>query len=111
MFASGVRLTKHTVVGCHAPGNLNCTISHDAIVGDFATLSPSVHLRGGCLIEDGSTIGTGCVVLPEVRVGRGAVVGAGATIVCDVAPGTTVVGAAARLTLPSRSARDETQSE
>lgn len=105
--AAGVRLTTHIVVGRHAHLNLNCTVGHDVIVEDVATLYPGVHLGGGCVIEEGATLGTGCVILPNVRVGRGAVVGAGAVVVRDVAPDTTVVGTVARPTLRSRFGDDE----
>jgi sugar O-acyltransferase (sialic acid O-acetyltransferase NeuD family) len=111
VIAAGVRLTTHIVLGRHAHLNLNCTVGHDVIVEDYATLFAGVHLGGGCAIEEGATLGTGCVILPNVRVGCGAVVGAGAVVVRDVAPDTTVVGAVARLTLRSRVAEDATRSE
>ena len=63
------------------------------------------------MIEEGATLGIGCVVLPNVRVGRGAVVGAGAAVVRDVPANTTVVGIVARPTLRSRFAEHETRSE
>jgi sugar O-acyltransferase (sialic acid O-acetyltransferase NeuD family) len=110
VIAAGARLTTHIVVGRQAHINLNCTIGHDVIIEDYATLYPGVHLGGGCVIEEGATLGTGCVVLPNVRVGRGAVVGAGAVVVRAVAPDTTVVGTVARPTLRSRSAEDEARS-
>ncbi len=101
IIAAGVRLTTHIVLGRHAHLNLNCTVGHDVIIEDYATLFAGVHLGGGCVIEESATLGTGCVVLPNVHVGPGAVVGAGAVVVRDVAPDTTVVGAVARLTLRS----------
>jgi sugar O-acyltransferase (sialic acid O-acetyltransferase NeuD family) len=104
--AAGVRLMTHVVVGRHAHLNLNCTIGHDAVVEDFATLYAGVHLGGGVVVEEGATLGTGCVILPNVRVGRAAVVGAGAVVVRDVAADTTVVGAVARPTIRSRSDDD-----
>ncbi len=54
------------------------------------------------MIEEGASLGLGSVILPNVRVGRGAVVGAGAVVVRDVAPGATVLGAVARPTLAAR---------
>jgi sugar O-acyltransferase (sialic acid O-acetyltransferase NeuD family) len=97
--AAGARLTTNVVVGRHAHVNFNCTIGHDVVIEDFATLFPGVHVSGGCVIGEGATLGTGCVIVPNVRVGSGATVGAGAVVVRDVEPGTTVVGPAARPSL------------
>lgn len=43
-------------------------------------------------LEGGCSIGAGAVVLPGVRIGTGAVVGAGAVVTHDVEPYETVVG-------------------
>ena len=48
------------------------------------------------VIEDDVWLGTNAVVLPGVRVGRGAIVGAGAVVTRDVPPFTVVAGAPAR---------------
>ncbi len=48
------------------------------------------------VLEDGCDIGVGAIILPGVRVGARAQVGAGAVVTKDVAPGATVVGAPAR---------------
>ena len=45
------------------------------------------------IIEDDAYIGAGAKVLGNVRIGRGAVVGANAVVTRDVPPGATVVGA------------------
>jgi len=102
--AAGTRLTTNIVVGRHAHLNMSCTVGHDTLIGDFVTMYAGVHLGGGCVIEDGATLGTGCVIIPNVRVGRDALVGAGAVVVHDVEPGATVVAPAARATLRSRTA-------
>jgi acetyltransferase-like isoleucine patch superfamily enzyme len=44
------------------------------------------------VIEDGAWIGGGAIVLPGVRVGRGAVVAAGAVVTKDVPPHSIVAG-------------------
>jgi len=52
--------------------------------------------RGPVHIEDDAWIGTGAVILPGVRVGRGAVIGANAVVSRDVAPLAVVAGAPAQ---------------
>lgn len=49
------------------------------------------------VLEDGCDIGVGAVILPGVRVGRGAQVGAGAVVTSNVASGAIVAGSPARV--------------
>jgi acetyltransferase-like isoleucine patch superfamily enzyme len=53
------------------------------------------ELRGP-VVEDAAMVGGGASLLPGVVVGRGGVVGSGAVVTRDVAPGTTVMGVPAR---------------
>jgi UDP-2-acetamido-3-amino-2,3-dideoxy-glucuronate N-acetyltransferase len=48
------------------------------------------------IVERRATLGSGAVVLGGVRIGRGALVGAGAVVTRDVEPGQTVAGSPAR---------------
>jgi UDP-2-acetamido-3-amino-2,3-dideoxy-glucuronate N-acetyltransferase len=48
------------------------------------------------VVERRASLGSGAVILGGVRIGEGALVGAGAVVTKDVAPGTTVVGNPAR---------------
>jgi acetyltransferase-like isoleucine patch superfamily enzyme len=50
----------------------------------------------GTVVEDGASIGSGATILGGVRIGHDALVGAGAVVTRDVAPGATVVGNPAR---------------
>ena len=55
------------------------------------------HVPGVVVIEDDVWIGANCVITPDVRIGRGAVVGAGAVVTRDVAPLAVVGGVPARV--------------
>ena len=48
------------------------------------------------VVESKASIGSGAVVLGGIRIGSGALVGAGAVVTKDVAPGDVVVGSPAR---------------
>ena len=48
------------------------------------------------VVESGSFVGAGAILLPGVRVGRGSFVAAGSVVTGDVPPGTLVAGVPAR---------------
>jgi acetyltransferase-like isoleucine patch superfamily enzyme len=52
--------------------------------------------HGHIEIDDDAWLGTGCIVLPNVRIGKGAVVGAGSVVTKDVPDFTVVVGVPAK---------------
>jgi UDP-2-acetamido-3-amino-2,3-dideoxy-glucuronate N-acetyltransferase len=54
------------------------------------------------LVKRSASIGSGAVILCGVTIGEGALVGAGAIVTRDVAPGTIVAGNPARVVLRSR---------
>jgi acetyltransferase EpsM len=48
-------------------------------------------------IAKGAFIGSGAILLPDVKVGAWSVVGAGSVVISDVPPHSTVFGAPARV--------------
>lgn len=94
-------LTTNLKVGRHLQTNVHCTISHDAIVGDYVTLGPGVHISGWVQLGDRVTIGAGATIINGSKTGRltigdDAVVGAGACVIRPVLPGVTVAGVPAK---------------
>ena len=57
-------------------------------------------------VERGATLGSGAIVLGGIRIGRDALVGAGAVVTRDVEPGLTVAGNPARAMRRAPDARD-----
>jgi len=82
----GVYITRGAKVICHTA----FTPLTQKIVGVEYTI-------GNVVIEEGAYIGVNAVVLPSVRVGRCAVIGAGAIVTKDVPPYAIVGGVPARI--------------
>jgi acetyltransferase-like isoleucine patch superfamily enzyme len=61
-------------------------VAHDHVSDSVAAI----------VVEDGAFIGTGSIILPGVRIGRNAVVAAGAVVSGDVPPDTVVGGVPAK---------------
>lgn len=97
-----VTLTSNIRIGKYFHANLYSYVEHDCVIGDFVTFAPAVKCNGNVVVEDYAYIGAAAVIKQGKRgkplvIGRGAVVGMGAVVTKDVAPGATVVGSPARL--------------
>ena len=56
---AGSIITTNIRIGRQVHINLDCTIGHDAVLGDFTTLAPGVHVSGWVLTGERVYIGTG----------------------------------------------------
>lgn len=98
-------------VGSYLSGESGLSIADDVIIGPHARLLSTGHgihdgdplvwknpLTGApIVIEQGAWIGGGATILPGVRIGRGAVIGAGSVVTRDVPDFAIVAGNPARL--------------
>ncbi len=102
IFCPFSHVTCDLVIGRHFHANIYSYVAHDCEIGDFVTFAPAVRCNGNVVIEDEVYVGTGAILRQgtkdkKLRIGKGAVIGAGAVVLTDVAPGTTVVGNPARV--------------
>jgi UDP-3-O-[3-hydroxymyristoyl] glucosamine N-acyltransferase len=129
----GCHIGRRCVVGRHVTINYNTTIGSETKIMDHTWLAGNmsvgehVFISGGVMtandnemgaagyndqtvigphIEDGVCIGVGAILLPNTRIGRHAVVAAGAVVTKDVEPGCIVKGIPARVS--GRMAKDVT---
>jgi UDP-2-acetamido-3-amino-2,3-dideoxy-glucuronate N-acetyltransferase len=100
---SGVQLWNGTVVG------------NDVFIGPNATFTNDKYPKSrhypdrflSTIIEDEVSIGANAVLLPGIRIGKGARIGAGAVVTKDVPPEAVVVGNPARQVQTSQAAPQE----
>lgn len=72
-------------------------LGHDAVVGDGCTISAHCDITGHAHLERGVFLGSHAAVMPGVRVGAFAKVGAGSVAFRKVKSGETVIGVPAKL--------------
>ncbi len=90
--AQGVIVVTGSRIGNSVNIHTAATIDHDNVIEDGANIAPGVHTAGRVIIRKDAFLGTGTLVIPDMHIGEGAVTGAGAVVVRNVADYTQVVG-------------------
>ena len=86
-----------TIVGRGCIINTGAIVDHECRIDDGVHICPGAHLTGCVHVGSYSTIGTGAIILPRIKLGQGVIVGAGAVVIEDVPSYTIVVGNPARV--------------
>jgi len=96
IICAGNIITVNIEIGKHVIVNLDCTIGHDAIIGAYSTILPSVNVSGFVKTEECVSVGTGSAIIHGVNIGKNTVIGAGAVVVKDLPANCTAVGSPAK---------------
>ena len=100
VICAGVVINTGTKVGQNVILNTGCTVDHHNIIENHAHIAPGVHLGGDVTIGKGTLVGIGATVMPQRQVGCWSKVGAGAVVTRNVPAETTVVGIPAEVKNP-----------
>lgn len=87
-----IQIGSHAAIG---PGTVIRAANH-CFASQEQPIMTQGHSPGRIIIEEDVWIGANCVITPDVRIGRGAIVGAGAVVTRNVAPFSIVGGVPAR---------------
>jgi sugar O-acyltransferase (sialic acid O-acetyltransferase NeuD family) len=101
ILCGGCVLTTDIVIGQHVQMNLNSTLGHDTVIGDFSTIGPGVNIAGFVRIGKRVFIGAGVVIINgsvdrPLEIGDDAVIGAGSCVIKSLPPNAKVFGNPAR---------------
>jgi len=96
ILSEGVRLGALVNLGRHCALRFNASIGHESLLEDYVYVSSGVILGGRVQIGEGAYLGMGCTIKQGVTIGPESIIGAGAVVLKDVKPHTTVVGVPAK---------------
>lgn len=77
--------------------NAHVCIGHDAVIGEFSTVSPGAMIMGNCKIGSKVYVGVGSSFREKVSVGDQSIIGAGAAVVSDIPEKVMALGVPAKI--------------
>jgi sugar O-acyltransferase (sialic acid O-acetyltransferase NeuD family) len=89
---AGVIMTTQITIGQHAHLNLQTTIGHDCVIGDYFTTAPGVRVNGNCTIGDAVYMGTNAMTKQGVSICSDTTIGMGAVVLKDIHESGTYIG-------------------
>ncbi|MFA5974774.1 MAG: acyl-ACP--UDP-N-acetylglucosamine O-acyltransferase [Elusimicrobiota bacterium] len=93
----GTAATALTQIGARCLFMAYSHVAHDCIIGSEVIVANSVAIAGHCDVGDGAIIGGMAGIHQFVRIGKLAMIGAGAMVPLDIAPFTMAQGDRAKL--------------
>ncbi|MEO1969608.1 MAG: NeuD/PglB/VioB family sugar acetyltransferase [Sphingomonadaceae bacterium] len=93
---AGAVVGPRTSLGIGAIVNHAASIDHDCEIADYLNVCPGGRLAGCVQAGSNVFVGINASILQGLKIGKNAVIGAGAVVTRDVAAGETVIGVPAR---------------
>ena len=87
---------KFSKLGNNCYLNVNSVIDHECVVGNGVHIMGSAYIAGRVKIENFVSVGANATILPDLVLGEGSIIGAGAVVTKNVKPYDVVVGNPAR---------------
>lgn len=100
MLSPHVTISSNVTIGRQFTANSYAYVSHDCVLGDFVTMAPRSTCCGRVRVGDGAMIGAGAVIAPETEelyIAEGARIAAGAVVRRSVPAGALAYGNPARI--------------
>lgn len=92
IITAGSILTCNIEIGKHCHLNLNTTIGHDCIIGNYVTSAPSVNISGRCILGDDIYLGSNSAVREKISICNDVTIGMGGIVVKSIIEPGTYIG-------------------
>lgn len=97
IICAGCIITTNVSIGKHSHLNLQTTIGHDCVIGDYFTTAPGVKVSGNCKINNCVYIGTNSSIKEKISIHSSSIIGMNAGVVKDINEPGVYVGTPAKL--------------
>lgn len=92
IICAGSILTTNIKIGKHCHLNIQTTIGHDTIIGDFFTTAPGSKISGNCIIGNNVYIGTNASIKEKIKICDDVTIGLNSGVVKDITESGIYVG-------------------
>jgi sugar O-acyltransferase (sialic acid O-acetyltransferase NeuD family) len=93
---AGVIITSNVTIGNHVHLNLQTTVGHDSVIGDFVTTAPSVNISGNVTIANNVYLGTKSCVKEKLSICEFVILGMNAGVINNIEESGIYIGTPAR---------------
>jgi len=97
VIAAGVIINAGARIGEGVILNTGCTVDHHNHLDDYVHIAPGANLGGEVTVGRGTLVGIGATVMPQRQLGEWSTVGAGAVITKNIPGRVTAVGVPAQV--------------
>jgi sugar O-acyltransferase (sialic acid O-acetyltransferase NeuD family) len=94
---AGAIIQPEVKIGRQCIINTKVSIDHECILEDGVEISPGATLCGNVYVETNSWICAGAIILPRIKIGHDAIIGAGSLVTKNIPNNTLVYGVPARI--------------
>ncbi len=84
-------------IGDNCSIHMGAVIGHETSIGNSVFVAHAVSVSGSCSTGDGTFIGTNATILPRIKIGKWATIGAGCVVTKDVPDYAVAVGNPAKV--------------
>lgn len=92
IIAAGSILTTNIKIGNFTHINLNSTIGHDVITGEYLTTAPGVHISGETILGKNIYLATGCAIRNKIKICDNTIIGMNSVVNKDIIESGIYVG-------------------